>query len=177
MSCGCVPVHDRMRGFIYSFARTHVLRSSALCAPFTVPLFEPPAACWCLKCQSRLSSHKTRKIERRGRSFIFPPQDRVSHPSPSPPACLSLSPCMHCRGSPDINYCPHCFQSGGPANIRERGGGKPWPHFNGERAANGNYIESDEVSKRHGICGDPEQVCGLWMIGRKVLTLLRVVKR
>lgn len=57
-----------------------------------------------------------------------------------------------------INYCPHCFQSRGPSAVRERGGGAPWPHFNGERAANGNYIESDEVSKRHGICGDPEQV-------------------
>ncbi|CAN0197920.1 unnamed protein product, partial [Laminaria digitata] len=55
-------------------------------------------------------------------------------------------------------YCPHCFQSRGPAAIRERGGGAPWPHFNGERAENGNYIESDEISKRHGICGDPEQV-------------------
>ncbi|CBN77502.1 EsV-1-166 [Ectocarpus siliculosus] len=60
-------------------------------------------------------------------------------------------------GSPDINYCPHCFQSRGPAAIRARGGDKPWPHFNGERAENGNYIESEEVAQRHGICGDPEQ--------------------
>eukprot|EP00752_Nemacystus_decipiens_P007761 g6935.t1 len=61
------------------------------------------------------------------------------------------------QGSPNVNYCPHCFQSRGPAAVRERGGGAPWPHFNGERAANGNYIESDEVAKRHGLCGDPEQ--------------------
>ncbi|CAM9543829.1 unnamed protein product [Ectocarpus sp. 8 AP-2014] len=27
----------------------------------------------------------------------------------------------------------------------------------GARAANGNYLESDEVAQRHGICGDPEQ--------------------
>ncbi|CBN75518.1 EsV-1-166 [Ectocarpus siliculosus] len=60
-------------------------------------------------------------------------------------------------GSPDINYCPHCFQSRGPAAIRARGGDQPWPHFNGERAENGNYIESDEVAQRHGVCGDPEQ--------------------
>ncbi|CAM9493185.1 unnamed protein product [Ectocarpus fasciculatus] len=60
-------------------------------------------------------------------------------------------------GSPDINYCPHCFQSRGPAAVRARGGDKPWPHFNGERAENGNYIESEEVAQRHGICGDPEQ--------------------
>ncbi|CAM9261565.1 unnamed protein product [Ectocarpus sp. 8 AP-2014] len=60
-------------------------------------------------------------------------------------------------GSPDMNYCPHCFQSRGPAAIRARGGDQPWPHFNGERAENGNYIESEEVARRHGICGDPEQ--------------------
>ncbi|CAM9767269.1 unnamed protein product, partial [Ectocarpus sp. 8 AP-2014] len=60
-------------------------------------------------------------------------------------------------GSSDINYCPHCFQSRGPAAIRARGGDQPWPHFNGERAENGNYIESDEVAQRHGVCGDPEQ--------------------
>ena len=57
-----------------------------------------------------------------------------------------------------MNHCPHCFQSRGPAAVRARGGGAPWPHFNGERAENGNYIESEEVAKRHGICGDPEQV-------------------
>ena len=66
---------------------------------------------------------------------------------------------LHGRGSgASINYCPHCFQSRGPAAVRERGGGAPWPHFNGERAENGNYIESDEVARRHGVCGDPEQV-------------------
>lgn len=57
-----------------------------------------------------------------------------------------------------INYCPHCFQSRGPAAVRARGGGATWPHYNGERAENGNYIESEEVAKRHGVCGDPEQV-------------------
>ncbi|CAM9914105.1 unnamed protein product [Pylaiella littoralis] len=60
-------------------------------------------------------------------------------------------------GSPMINHCPHCFQSRGPAAIRARANGAPWPHLDGERAENGNYIESDEVSQRHGICGDPEQ--------------------
>ncbi|CAN0372225.1 unnamed protein product [Ectocarpus sp. 6 AP-2014] len=59
--------------------------------------------------------------------------------------------------APDRNQCPHCYQSRGPAAIRARGGDQPWPHFNGERAENGNYIESDEVAKRHGVCGDPEQ--------------------
>eukprot|EP00903_Cladosiphon_okamuranus_P015678 g14476.t1 len=61
------------------------------------------------------------------------------------------------QGSPFLNYCPHCFQSRGPAAIRARAGGAPWPHFNGERAENGNYLETDEIAVRHGICGDPEQ--------------------
>ncbi|CAM9251012.1 unnamed protein product, partial [Hapterophycus canaliculatus] len=60
-------------------------------------------------------------------------------------------------GAANINYCPHCFQSRGPAAIRARGGDQDWPHFNGLRAENGNYIETEEVAKRHGVCGDPEQ--------------------
>ncbi|CAM9196488.1 unnamed protein product [Ectocarpus fasciculatus] len=60
-------------------------------------------------------------------------------------------------GATPVNYCPHCYQSRGPAAIRERSGDKPWPHYQGARAANGNYLESDEVAQRHGICGDPEQ--------------------
>ncbi|CAM9643894.1 unnamed protein product [Ectocarpus sp. 13 AM-2016] len=61
------------------------------------------------------------------------------------------------EGEVPVNFCPHCYQSRGPAAIRERSGGKPWPHYKGARAANGNYLESDEVAQRHGICGDPEQ--------------------
>ncbi|CAN0034653.1 unnamed protein product, partial [Ectocarpus fasciculatus] len=73
----------------------------------------------------------------------------------------------------DINWCPHCFQSRGPAAVRERGeenteeavlamyGGGEWPHlFSYERNevhGNGNYYETQEISVRHGICGDPEQ--------------------
>ncbi|CAB1104009.1 unnamed protein product [Ectocarpus sp. CCAP 1310/34] len=61
------------------------------------------------------------------------------------------------EGEVPVNFCPHCYQSRGPAAIRERSGDKPWPHYKGARAANGNYLESDEVAQRHGICGDPEQ--------------------
>ena len=80
---------------------------------------------------------------------------------------------MH-RSFERINYCPHCFQSRGPANIRARAealtpatelamyGGGEWPHFSAfgrnELTANGNYLEIDAISVRHGICGDPEQV-------------------
>lgn len=91
---------------------------------------------------------------------------RTYYPCASFPSlffAFSLSfPC--CRGSGYINYCPHCFQSRGPAAVRARGGDVDWPHFNGERAENGNYIESEEVAQRHGICGDPEQVW--WPKGR-----------
>ncbi|CAM9313818.1 unnamed protein product [Scytosiphon promiscuus] len=74
---------------------------------------------------------------------------------------------------PEINYCPHCFQSRGPAAVRERGeqftdpdeldryGGGAWPHLfsyeRGELLPNGNYLEPDSIAVRHGICGDPEQ--------------------
>ena len=41
-------------------------------------------------------------------------------------------------------------------------GNGAWPLLTayemGEIAANGNYLESDAISVRHGICGDPEQV-------------------
>ena len=76
---------------------------------------------------------------------------------------------------PDINYCPHCYQSRGPMAVRARGeantpadvlekyGGGNWPlraaYDLGELASNGNYLEPQEISVRHGICGDPEQVC------------------
>lgn len=37
-----------------------------------------------------------------------------------------------------------------------------WPlkaaYDRGELAQNGNYLEPDEISVRHGICGDPGQV-------------------
>lgn len=41
-------------------------------------------------------------------------------------------------------------------------GGGEWPHlYSYERDEvhdNGNYYETQEISVRHGICGDPEQV-------------------
>ena len=41
-------------------------------------------------------------------------------------------------------------------------GNGAWPllvaYERGEVATNGNYLESDAISVRHGICGDPEQV-------------------
>lgn len=41
-------------------------------------------------------------------------------------------------------------------------GGGEWPHLTsynrGELLGNGNYLEPEGVSRRHGICGDPEQV-------------------
>eukprot|EP00904_Undaria_pinnatifida_P011979 jgi/Undpi1/7911/HiC_scaffold_24.g10383.m1 len=67
---------------------------------------------------------------------------------------------------PDINYCPHCFQSRGPAAVRARAeentdptelASKTTPGYRNELASNGNYYEPDAIAVRHGICGDPEQ--------------------
>ncbi|CAN0403918.1 unnamed protein product [Ascophyllum nodosum] len=72
-----------------------------------------------------------------------------------------------------IDFCPHCYQSRGPAAVRARAesltdpnelgsyGNGAWPlltvYEKGEIAANGNYLEPDSIAVRHGICGDPEQ--------------------
>ncbi|CAN0101046.1 unnamed protein product, partial [Discosporangium mesarthrocarpum] len=67
-------------------------------------------------------------------------------------------------------YCPHCFQAGGPASVRRRAedqtntdilkkynnGG--WPLGNVPLAENGNFLEPEEIAVRHGKCGDPSQV-------------------
>lgn len=90
------------------------------------------------------------------------------------------------RDDPLIEYCPHCYNARGPKFVKQRslantaqsvldqfGGGKEYPLYHGEFAANGNYLETDEIAVRHGICGDPEQVrewlrflqtkvCGRW---------------
>eukprot|EP00752_Nemacystus_decipiens_P001877 g1808.t1 len=76
-------------------------------------------------------------------------------------------------GFDGLTYCPHCMQSRGPAAVAARAleltsadalsnyGDGAWPHLTaynrGELASNGNFLENDEISVRHGICGDPEQ--------------------
>lgn len=75
------------------------------------------------------------------------------------------------RNFPGIDYCPHCYNARGPDYIKERakaktdpavlneyGGGDEYPLYFGDFADNGNYLETDEIAKRHGVCGDPEQV-------------------
>lgn len=75
------------------------------------------------------------------------------------------------RDYPLIDYCPHCYNARGPKYVKQRsidkidpaildeyGGGVDFPLYFGEFAENGNYLETDEIAKRHGICGDPEQV-------------------
>lgn len=73
-----------------------------------------------------------------------------------------------------MEHCPHCMQSKGPAAVRARAeaktdptelevyGGGRWPHYDsyerGELLPNGNYYETDAISVRHGLCGDPGQV-------------------
>ncbi|CAM9433359.1 unnamed protein product [Choristocarpus tenellus] len=75
--------------------------------------------------------------------------------------------------SGSTEYCPHCFQARGVAAVRERAerntnplwlesyGGGQWPlkylYDDGMIAENGNYLEPQEISVRHGVCGDPSQ--------------------
>ncbi|CAN0065536.1 unnamed protein product [Ectocarpus sp. 6 AP-2014] len=69
--------------------------------------------------------------------------------------------------------CPGCLDSGGPVYVKEKGigytnggllaeyGDGEWPllaaYNKGEMCDNGNLYERDEISARHGICGDPKQ--------------------
>lgn len=46
--------------------------------------------------------------------------------------------------------------------LDQFGGGEEFPLLHGDFATNGNYLETDEVAVRHGVCGDPEQV-GNWL--------------
>lgn len=49
-----------------------------------------------------------------------------------------------------------------PAVLAEYGNGDEWPlklaFDKGEVHENGNYYQREELSVRHGICGDPKQV-------------------
>ncbi|CAM9930596.1 unnamed protein product [Choristocarpus tenellus] len=72
-----------------------------------------------------------------------------------------------------MEHCPHCFQAGGVASVRSRGekktdpvwlesyGAGKWPlkylYDDGMVADNGNYLEPEAISVRHGVCGDPAQ--------------------
>ena len=94
------------------------------------------------------------------------------------------------RDYPDIDYCPHCYNAKGPERTRERAealtdpailemyGGGEFPLLYTEFAENGNYLEPQEISVRHGVCGDPEQVrwfvrlfCVVHMLFRPCLVL------
>lgn len=73
-----------------------------------------------------------------------------------------------------MEHCPACYNAGGPiktkaraiantdaAVLAEYGDGEwplRWSWEKGELAANGNYLQNNEIAKRHGICGDPQQV-------------------
>ncbi|CAN0394644.1 unnamed protein product, partial [Ectocarpus sp. 12 AP-2014] len=67
-------------------------------------------------------------------------------------------------------FCPHCYNARGPKYVKQRakdnvdsatldayGGGEEFPLYFGDYADNGNYLETNEIAKRHGVCGDPEQ--------------------
>lgn len=85
--------------------------------------------------------------------------------------CISRK---YTRDYPNLETCPHCYNSRGPVYIRERAIAKTdpsilesygegnWPlkfaYDMGEVQPNGNFLEREEVAVRHGACGDPEQV-------------------
>lgn len=48
-----------------------------------------------------------------------------------------------------------------PDVLESHGGGSEFPLAFVPLAPNGNYLEPNEVAVRHGVCGDPEQVC-MW---------------
>ncbi|CAM9628030.1 unnamed protein product, partial [Hapterophycus canaliculatus] len=69
---------------------------------------------------------------------------------------------------PEIETAPFSFNSGGVKRVQARakaevdetvlndhGGGEVYPLLHGDFAANGNMLESDEIAKRHFVCGDP----------------------
>ncbi|CAM9378424.1 unnamed protein product, partial [Ectocarpus sp. 8 AP-2014] len=71
---------------------------------------------------------------------------------------------------PEVEFCPHCYNARGPKYVKQRaydnvdsatldayGGGEEFPLYFGDFADNGNYLETNEIAKRHGVCGDPEQ--------------------
>lgn len=78
------------------------------------------------------------------------------------------------RDYPNLEQCPQCYNAGGEVTVRKRGIDKTdpavlaeygngyyplrWVYDKGEMADNGNYIEPQAISVRHGVCGDPRQV-------------------
>ena len=45
-----------------------------------------------------------------------------------------------------------------PDVLAAYGGGDEFPLYYGKFADNGNYLETNEIAVRHGVCGDLEQV-------------------
>ncbi|CAN0252453.1 unnamed protein product, partial [Ectocarpus fasciculatus] len=83
---------------------------------------------------------------------------------------LSRGPDFIAWNDPLVEFCPHCYNARGPKFVKQRaidnvdsttldayGGGEEFPLYFGDFADNGNYLETNEIAKRHGVCGDPEQ--------------------
>lgn len=86
---------------------------------------------------------------------------------------------LHRTFADNWEHCPSCYNAQGPDEIKKRALEKTDPSFlgeygvapgewplitaweKGELAPNGNYLEPEAISVRHGVCGDPGQVC-LW---------------
>lgn len=71
----------------------------------------------------------------------------------------------------DLEKAPYAYNAGGVKAVQDRaeelidpdvldeaGGGKLFPLYYMDRAENGNFLETNEIAKRHGVCGDPRLV-------------------
>lgn len=71
----------------------------------------------------------------------------------------------------NLERVPYAYNAGGgipvreraialtdPAVLAENGEGVRYPLYFNELAANGNYLELEEISVRRGVCGDPRLV-------------------
>lgn len=93
-----------------------------------------------------------------------------------PVLCATFSEMQHFREDcpsygTGTSACPAFMNAKGPESVKDRAIAKTDPgvledYGNGEwplkwcpQADNGNYLEPDEIAKRHGICGDPNMVC------------------
>ncbi len=71
----------------------------------------------------------------------------------------------------NVENAPYSYNAGGVKAVQDRaeaetdpdvlamnGDGDQFPLYYGVLAENGNYLETEEIAKRHGVCGDPRLV-------------------
>lgn len=84
---------------------------------------------------------------------------------------LSLETTKNRRRFDNVENAPYAYNAGGVKAVQDRaeaetdpgvlamyGAGDQFPLYYGVLAENGNYLEPEEIAKRHGVCGDPRLV-------------------